>query len=162
VFVVAGIDCFRNIWIMQVDRQRASPADTVSRLVQLCETYGPSEVLIDDDNSSKIFKQLLFEVYRNSNFPIPPINAMPMRGHDKETRAAAIRSSFHMGNLRIVKANWNHDFIKECLEFPSGEHDDIVDSLGLIGRRLPALSAPPKPLHMTDPPKEMLVEQDGV
>lgn len=168
VFVVAAIDCFRNIWIMHVDRMRASPADTVARLVQLCKEYeygdgtsGISEVLIDDDNSSKVFKTLLHEVYRNERFSPPPINAIPMRGHDKQTRAAAIRSSFHMGNVKIVKAKWNNDLMKECLEFPSGEHDDIVDALGLIGRRLPMLSAPPKPLHLSgeDPQKNSMVRE---
>lgn len=164
VFVVAAIDCFRNVWIMHVDRMRASPADTVSRLVQLCAEYEPAEVLIDDDNSSKVFKQLLFEVYRNEKFPIPPINAMPIRGHDKETRAAAIRGAFHAGNVKIVKAKWNNDLIKECLEFPSSDHDDIVDALGLIGRRLPSLSAPPKPLHFQEASdqNDMIIKRDGV
>lgn len=161
VFIVAAIDCFRHVHIMHMDRMRASPADTVARLVELCETYGPSEVLIDDDNQSKVFKALLLEVYRNSRFPIPPINAMPMRGHDKETRATAIRGAFHAGNIRIVKAKWNSDLIKECLEFPAGDHDDIIDALSLIGRRLPLLAAPPKPLHLSgeDPQKDLMIRE---
>jgi predicted phage terminase large subunit-like protein len=165
VLIVAGIDCFRRVHIMHVDRQRTSPADTVTRLVQLCEIYNPAEVLVDDDNSSKVFKTLMHEVYKNSKFTPPPMNFMPMRGHDKETRAAAIRASFQAGNVRITKANWNNDLMRECLEFPSGDHDDIVDALGLIGRRLPMISAPPKPLHLSGEDQQKnntIIEINGV
>lgn len=163
VIVVAGIDCMRRVHILNVDRQRTSPENTVDRLVALCEQYKPSEVLIDDDNSSKVFKTLLHEVYRNSNFKIPPINAMPLRGRNKEIRATDIRGAFMAGSVRIAKANWNADFMRECLEFPSGEHDDIIDALSLIGRRLPALSSPKKPLHLSgeDPQKNNTIVDYG-
>ena len=84
-----------------------------------------------------------------------------MRGRDKETRASAIRGKFHAGQVRIVKANWNNDLIRECLEFPSGDRDDIVDALGLIGQRLPMLSSPAKPLHLSgeDPQKDMMIRE---
>lgn len=170
VFVVAAIDCFRTVHIMHVDRARVDVSDSVSRLLQLCGEYerygGISEVLVDDDNGSKMFKTVLHERFRHGEFStIPPLKVMPMRGHDKEVRATAIRSAFHEGRVKIVKAPnaaWNRDLVRECLDFPSGATDDIVDALGLIGRRLPAISAPPIPLHLTEPPQGALVEQDGV
>jgi predicted phage terminase large subunit-like protein len=154
VFVVAAIDWLKRVHIIHLDRKRTSPEDTVTRLVQLCDLYEPSEVLIDDDNSSRVFKTVLHEVYKKSKFSPPPLHLMPMRGQEKEIRATAIRASFLAHNVRITKANWNNDLIRECLEFPTGEHDDIVDALGLIGRRLPFLSAPRRPPGVEDPDED--------
>jgi predicted phage terminase large subunit-like protein len=167
VIVVAGIDCWRRLHILHVDRARTDAANTVDRLVDLCRIYKPSEVLIDDDNSSKVFARYMVEAFRNRTYKddIPPINPVPMRGRDKETRAAAIRAMFLADLVRISRANWNNDLVRECLEFPSGDHDDIVDALGLIGRRMPMLSSPPKPLHSSgdDPQKDLMIRDiDGV
>lgn len=51
---------------------------------------------------------------------------------------------FMRGDVRILRAPWNGTLIKELLEFPSGDHDDQVDALGLIGRRFALLSSPAK------------------
>jgi predicted phage terminase large subunit-like protein len=165
VFVVAGIDSQRRIHIVHVDRERVSPEKTVDRLFTLCDHYQPSEVLIDDDNASKVFVRYLIEAFRNRNkmVSMPPINPLPMRGHDKETRATAIRAMFLADNVRITRANWNNDFVRECLEFPSGDHDDIVDALGLIGRRMPLLSSPPREPHLSgeDPQRGQMIVDYG-
>ncbi len=73
---------------------------------------------------------------------MPPLSLQPMRGRDKEMRAAAIRGQFLGGGVRLVKGKWNAALVQELLSFPSGDHDDQVDALGLIGRRFPMLSAP--------------------
>lgn len=39
---------------------------------------------------------------------------------------------------------WSATILKECLSFPAGKHDDIVDALGLIGQMLEYLQ-PAKP-----------------
>lgn len=165
VIIVAGIDSFRRLHIIHVDRERTNAAESVNRLVELCRIYEPSEVLIDDDNASKVFKGYLVESFRNNTHKgsIPPIHAEPIRGQDKETRATAIRGLFITDNVRISKARWNNDFIKECLEFPSGDHDDIVDALGLIGRRMRFLSAPDGPRHTSgeDPQKNNMIVDYG-
>jgi len=150
-FVVAGMDSNRRLHIVDVVRERVSPEATVQRMFDLCERYAPQEVLIDDDNASKVLSRLIVELGRTRGRSPPPMIPQPMRGRDKETRAAAIRGQFLAGNVRIVRAPWNAAFHHELLEFPSGEHDDQVDALGLLGRRLPLLSAPSKPAAERDP-----------
>jgi predicted phage terminase large subunit-like protein len=143
--VVAGLDADRRLHIVNVYRERVSPEVTVERLFTLCKRYEPIELLIDDDNASKVFARLLFELSRSKGRSPPPINPQPMRGQDKETRAAAIRGQFLSGNVRLVLGPWNQPLQRELVDFPASENDDQVDALSLIGRRYPLLSSPTPP-----------------
>ena len=48
---------------------------------------------------------------------------------DKATRAKPISTQAEAGNVKIVRAPWNDDFIRELENFPTGRHDDQVDAL---------------------------------
>jgi predicted phage terminase large subunit-like protein len=47
----------------------------------------------------------------------------------KETRARPISSQCEAGNVRLVRGNWNEDFLREASGFPTLRHDDCVDAL---------------------------------
>lgn len=141
VIVVAGLDADRNLYIVKVDRSRCTPEKTVAKIAELNELYSPTAVLADDDNMIKVMRPLMHEIYRSQGKSPPPLEAIPMRGKDKETRAAAIRGLFLADRVRILKRTWAATLAAELLDFPSGEHDDQVDALGLIGRRYPVLVA---------------------
>jgi predicted phage terminase large subunit-like protein len=150
--VVAGLDVDRRLHIVHVHRERTSPELTVQRIFDLCAKYQPMELLIDDDNASKVFTRLLFELARTRGQSPPPINPQPMRGKDKETRAAAMRGLFLSDSVRLVLGGWNTALQRELTEFPASPNDDQVDALSLIGRRYPLLSSPtPPPRINTDP-----------
>jgi len=40
-----------------------------------------------------------------------------------------------MGSVKLVRGDWNGDFLRSMTEFPFGKHDDIPDAVGLLGRR---------------------------
>lgn len=46
----------------------------------------------------------------------------------KEARATAYAGAAKAGNVLVVKAPWNRDFLNEHEQFPQGAHDDQVDS----------------------------------
>ena len=48
---------------------------------------------------------------------------------DKVTRALPVSSQAEAGNIKILQAPWNEDFLRELENFPEGGHDDIVDAL---------------------------------
>jgi predicted phage terminase large subunit-like protein len=48
--------------------------------------------------------------------------------HDKVTMAKPLRAQTEAGNVYLVRGPWNEAFIRECTNFPVGEHDDQVDS----------------------------------
>lgn len=145
VIVIAGLDADRTLYILHVDRRRCTPEQTVERIADYNTMYSPTAVLADDDNMFKVMRPLMAEIYRSQDRSPPPIEVLPMRGKDKETRAAAIRGLFLSGRVRIKRGPWNTTFVQELLDFPSGEHDDQVDALGLIGRRYPVLSTGKRP-----------------
>jgi predicted phage terminase large subunit-like protein len=47
---------------------------------------------------------------------------------DKVTRALPVSSQAEAGNIKILQAPWNEDFLRELEKFPEGAHDDIVDA----------------------------------
>ena len=58
---------------------------------------------------------------------------------NKEVRAESIASQVNVGNVLMLKAEWNDAFVGELRTFPSGTYDDQVDGLSrayalLIGR----------------------------
>lgn len=48
---------------------------------------------------------------------------------DKITRAEPIAAQVNIGNVMILRGEWNHSFISELRMFPSGANDDQVDGL---------------------------------
>lgn len=156
VHLVARTDHDLNIYIVDALRERTTIDDTADRALSLCETYRPQEYLIDDDNASKVYASLLSRMSRDTNRHIP-WKAMPLRGQDKETRAAAIRGWFKRGKVFMVKAPWNNWLVREILTFPNAVGqgvDDGIDCLSLLGRRIAAMTRPalaPSNVHQLRP-----------
>lgn len=48
---------------------------------------------------------------------------------DKVVRARAVSAQCEQGNVMLLRAPWNEDFLKEVENFPDGGHDDQVDVL---------------------------------
>jgi predicted phage terminase large subunit-like protein len=49
----------------------------------------------------------------------------------KETRAYAVAAQCNVGRVSMLRAPWNSALVEELASFPSGLHDDQVDSLSL-------------------------------
>ena len=63
----------------------------------------------------KVMRPLMTEIFRSEGRSPPPLDVMPMRGKDKETRAAAIRGLFLAGRVRIAKGPWTAQLASELL-----------------------------------------------
>lgn len=46
----------------------------------------------------------------------------------KVARAESFAAQCEAGNVKLLRAAWNHDFIDELTMFPNGSHDDQVDA----------------------------------
>jgi predicted phage terminase large subunit-like protein len=152
VHFIVAVDEFGDWDIIHGQRKRCDPDESATDLVNLCDTHHPREWLIDDDNASKVFVQLVATRARQRGVPVPWM-PMKIRGQDKETRAAALRGQFKRRKIYMPDdAPFTRWLTKEILQFPNATGqgvDDGVDTLSLLGRRLTAISskyvpAPPK------------------
>jgi predicted phage terminase large subunit-like protein len=146
VFIVLLHDRRNNvIYMVDMYRARVDPEESSGRLVAMCKTWRPLQVLIDDDNAAKVFMQLVATRARSDNVVVS-WKQMPMRGQNKEVRAAALRGMFKRRIMRMDPAKpWTPTVVNELLQFPNAVGkgvDDCVDALSLIGRRLTALASP--------------------
>lgn len=57
-----------------------------------------------------------------------PLEIKPVSG-DKIVRAKPSSSQAEQGMIKILRADWNDDFLRTLEAFPSGAHDDDVDAL---------------------------------
>jgi predicted phage terminase large subunit-like protein len=69
---------------------------------------------------------LIFEL---RSMGIPVTEYTPTKGNDKISRANAVADLFSSGMVWAPETRWAEEVIEECAEFPSGEHDDFVDSV---------------------------------
>lgn len=130
--------------VIHAERARVDTNASAERIVALSETYRPYEWLIDDDNASKVFVNDVATRARAARVPVP-WRPMPMRGQDKETRAAALRGQFKRRRIWLpADAPFTGWLVRELLSFPNalGQGvDDGVDALGLFGRRLSSMAS---------------------
>jgi predicted phage terminase large subunit-like protein len=59
---------------------------------------------------------------------IPVTEFTPSRGQDKIARVNAVTDLFASGAIWYPPTRWAEEVIEECASFPSGDHDDLVDS----------------------------------
>jgi len=60
---------------------------------------------------------------------IPVQEFVPSRGNDKIARLNAVADIFASGKVWVPNTNWAEELVEEVASFPSGEHDDLVDSM---------------------------------
>ena len=161
VFVTAGICDKGNLFVIDVIREQVDVDATCDTFFRLMDTYDITYFYIDDDNSSKMLQRLLIEKCKSRN-RIIPLHVMPIRGQDKEIRAAPLRGWFMQKRIFILKnSTWNNTFIAEAMDFPAVDHDDQIDAMSLIGRQYTSI---PRPVLKNDVAEEInffLKEKDG-
>lgn len=161
VFVVAGMSDKGDLYIVHVSREQVDVDQTCDKFFTLMAEYDITYFYIDDDNSSKMLQRLLIEKCKNRNKTVP-LHVMPMRGQDKEIRAAPLRGWFMQKRIFICKNSiWNNAFIAEAMDFPAVDHDDQIDALSLIGRQFTSIPKPTIKNESVDAINFFLQEKDG-
>jgi predicted phage terminase large subunit-like protein len=67
---------------------------------------------------------------------------------DKVTRAKPFRAQCEAGNVKLVKGEWNEQYLQELEAFPTAKHDDQVDASSAAYNALVA-EAPPRKRSLT-------------
>jgi predicted phage terminase large subunit-like protein len=69
---------------------------------------------------------LIFEL-RAMGIPVQEFT--PSKGNDKIARLNAVADIFASGKVWVPQTQWAEELVEEVASFPSGEHDDLVDSM---------------------------------
>jgi predicted phage terminase large subunit-like protein len=156
VAAVTAIDAERNYWVLRVLRSRSDPTTFVEDIFALCDAYKPLDVLIDDDNASRVFFRLMRERGKIRGKTIP-LREVPIRGRSKEVRNAPLRNLALNRRLHVLKGDWNHEFLAELTKFPRVTHDDQVDAVGLPAAILDTLNTPEAPKEPETIPEQVVL-----
>ena len=68
----------------------------------------------------------LYQEMRAMGIPVQEFT--PTKGNDKIARLNAVADIFASGRVWVPNTNWAEELVDEIASFPSGEHDDLVDS----------------------------------
>lgn len=150
--------CPRGIFYVEdVVRGQWSPADRDTVILQTAhsdaEQFG-GEVMIyaeqeGGSGGKEVMQQMIkmlagFPVYRDlaSGSGQRNVGGVKLPGQAKVTRAQPLAAQAEAGNVRMVKAKWNQEFLSELSAFPESSQADQVDAASAALNRLAALTQP--------------------
>jgi predicted phage terminase large subunit-like protein len=125
--------------VADVLRLRGDPAQVEATLVATAQRDGRSATIsLPQDPGQAGKAQVLYLTRKLAGYKV---ESTPETG-DKATRAAPVAAQCNVGNLLVVRAQWNAAFIDELRGFLAGTKDDQVDAFSRAFAALIALPAP--------------------
>ncbi len=112
--------------VLDVVRLRGGPDEVQHAIVNTAHQDGLSvRINLPQDPGQAGKAQVLSFTQSLAGFRV---ESSPETG-DKATRAAPVASQVNVGNVSLVKADWNASFLDELSGFPNASKDDQVDAL---------------------------------
>jgi predicted phage terminase large subunit-like protein len=152
VHIVVGVDPEGRMYLLDLWRKQTSSDIWIEAFCSLVKEWKPREWAEEQGQIKagvgpfidRMQRERTAWVYRRE---------FPTRG-DNAVRAQSIRGRMALDGLYVPhNASWLSDFRSELLSFPAGNHDDIVDALGLIGQLLDYMAeGTPRPMASNAPP----------
>ena len=124
--VKLGVTPDGMVYILDVRRQQTSPHGVESMICDAAASDGRRVRISLPQDPGQAGKSQIAYLTRKLQGHI--VASSPETG-SKERRAEPIAAQIEAGNVRMLKAGWNAEFIDELKAFPSGRHDDMVDAL---------------------------------
>jgi predicted phage terminase large subunit-like protein len=111
-----------NIILLNAFKKRMEFPELKQRAYAEWKEWQPDSLIIEAKASGS---PLLFEL-RAMGIPVQEFT--PSKGNDKIARLNAVADMFASGRVWVPNTHWAEELIDEVASFPSGEHDDLVDS----------------------------------
>jgi len=111
-----------NIILLDALEERLEFPDLKTRAYEMYKEYKPDAFIVEAKAAGT---PLIFELRRMG---IPVGEYVPSRGKDKIARVNAVSDLFSSGHVWAPKKRWAEKVIEEFAAFPTGDHDDLVDS----------------------------------
>jgi predicted phage terminase large subunit-like protein len=114
-----------NLILLNAIRDRLEFPALKKKVIEEWKEWNPDSMIIEKKASGA---PLIYEL-RSMGIPVQEFT--PVRGNDKITRLNAVSDMFASGRVWAPNAHWAEEVIDEVASFPSGEHDDYVDTVSL-------------------------------
>jgi predicted phage terminase large subunit-like protein len=114
-----------NLILLNTYRKRVEYPDLKRDVLNEYNTYEPDGVLIEKKASGAPL------IYDLRAMGIPVQDFTPGKGQDKIARLNAVSDIIASGKVWVPNTRWAEELVDEIAEFPSGEHDDLVDATTL-------------------------------
>ena len=111
-----------NIILLNSFKKRMEFPELKQRAKQEYDQWDPDALIVEAKASGT---PLLFEL-RAMGIPVQEYT--PSKGNDKIARLNAVADIFASGRVWVPNTHWADELVEEVASFPSGEHDDLVDS----------------------------------
>lgn len=136
------IDQHNRVIITDVQAYRKGPGEVKRMMRTTAENDGPRvEIDLPQDPGQAGKTQIVDLVMHLQGFTVKH----SLESGSKELRAEPLASQLDVGNVYLVRAPWNKDFIDEAANFPRGQFKDRVDAASRmysnLVRRKPRLVA---------------------
>ena len=118
-----------NIILLNAFRDRMEFPELKQRAIEQYDEWEPDSVIIEKKASGAPL------IYEMRAMGIPVQEFTPSRGNEKISRLNAVSDLFASGRVWAPNTQWAEEVIDEVASFPSGEHDDYVDSVSLAMMR---------------------------
>lgn len=119
--VVCGEDAAGNVYVMDVFRDRLTFNDILTTIKQYANKWNVDTVAIEKVQAQAYVAQ---ELIRTTMLPIDPVTPQG----DKLSRFMPVEGKIEHGYLHLTRGLPIY-FEEELLNFPNGEHDDMVDAM---------------------------------
>jgi len=111
-----------NIIALNAFKKRMEFPELKMRAYEEYQEWEPDALIVEAKASGA---PLVFEL-RAMGIPVQEFT--PTRGNDKIARLNAVADIFASGKVWVPNTRWADELMDEIASFPSGEHDDLVDS----------------------------------
>jgi predicted phage terminase large subunit-like protein len=126
VGVLLSKDASGCYYVENVIKMFATPGKVTEAMVNTAHQDGQQTVVAfhqDPASAGKLEAEHTTRALDGFNVKVAPASG------SKETRAKPTSAQAEAGNIKLVRAAWNDDFLRVLANFPTGKHDDEVDGL---------------------------------
>jgi predicted phage terminase large subunit-like protein len=140
-----------RLLIADMVRLRVGPDERDAALVNACARDGVDcGVSIPQDPGQAGVTQVKYLVRKLAGYSV---HASPESGH-KVVRAGPVAAQINVGNVVMLRGDWNASMVNEMRMFPNGSFDDQVDAVSRAYSRL--IGSNPAEFFFPDDPMAML------
>jgi predicted phage terminase large subunit-like protein len=114
-----------NIILLNSIKQRLEFPELKALVLEEYKDWQPDTFIVEKKSNGAA----LYQEMRRMGIPMSEFT--PGKGQDKVSRVNAVTDLFSSGIVWIPDRRWAWEVVEECNDFPSGTHDDLVDSTTL-------------------------------